>query len=825
MVTNISASPSSKRTTTEQGNTFRDEVCSLLSTAGFNEVKAEIRADFKKADASTIWSSDSILGTLRFLIEAKSYSGTLPKEECALFVTEYLALLENGHADHAWLISKGPISPDGRALIEARQKAGLKCFTFAELQRHLFRVDGYLTDLIGQYDHAAIQEYFVPPKTDDDRDLERQVREWVVQPGAPPLAILGGYGQGKSTFALHLAAAFARDCLKEPTTRVPILVPLGEIVDDQAIDGLLGKVLASEHRVGNYHFHLFRRLNEVGRLLLIFDGLDEMKHGMTLPVFEQNISKLLDLDVGEARILVLGRDTVFRDDIEFQTIIQGRQTTAAGRSVIARGRREIKHVIIRGFTLPEARHFIARYFPIKVQEAARQIGRAIDTRWVEGRITELLSGPFDELIVRPVHAQMLAEIATDDAASLNNISRFELYDSFIHYLIDREVRKPGRYPGFNIHIRRTFNAAVGWWLWEHATASTTTLSDIPEQICRQAVGDTGHHFDEVGLKRELTTGCLVEKGGQTIYFGHRSLQEFLVAEHLYKTRLLERPDARRPEIARIWPTVNYVVADFLLNWISRDAGATLELARFYVSQLPVSNVRDLNPGSVYLFSRLLRLASFSDAEIANQPWFILLGYFGGTATFLPVHRESQTFLARMTDAVRPDNVRAVATILCLLALDMKRPATDGAQPSEAVKNLLQLCLRYEPLAGAIAQAQRGQRAFVSIQQATEPGLWGFLVSYEITLDDGLVLRIGYDKMFRMMADLTGLPLAVFQSETEVGKGQQAIEVPLQTLYRQLQEMGVRGRRFDTIRPFFTDENLRRRIRPLIIERRPARSLR
>jgi hypothetical protein len=105
-VTTTENSAPPKRSTTDEGNSFRDQVCSLLAAAGFNEIKAEVRADFKKVDASSVWSSDSILGTLRFLIEAKNYTGTLSKDECSNFVTEYGALVDDGHADHAWLISK-----------------------------------------------------------------------------------------------------------------------------------------------------------------------------------------------------------------------------------------------------------------------------------------------------------------------------------------------------------------------------------------------------------------------------------------------------------------------------------------------------------------------------------------------------------------------------------------------------------------------------------------------------------------------------------------------------------------------------------------------
>jgi hypothetical protein len=290
----------SNRSTVQIGNEFRDHVCQLLAAAGFHDITAETREGFKKADAATVWTQDTLIGRLRFLVEAKDYSGALPKQECINFITEYGTLTDNGTTDHAWLICREQITPDGRALIDANNRRNLKCFTYAELQRHLFQVDGYLLDVVEQFDRSAIAEFYIKPMTDDGRDLEEIVRTWVSSKNEPPLAIIGGYGTGKSTFSLHLAASLAKECLRDSTNRVPILVPLGEIVDDQTIDGLVGKVLASQHRVGNYHFHLFRALNRAGRLVIIFDGLDEMKHGMTFSTFEQNMDRLLELDDLEA---------------------------------------------------------------------------------------------------------------------------------------------------------------------------------------------------------------------------------------------------------------------------------------------------------------------------------------------------------------------------------------------------------------------------------------------------------------------------------------------------------------------------------------------
>ena len=126
----------------------------------------------------------------------------------------------------------------------------------------------------------------------------------------------------------------------------------------------------------------------------IFDGFDEMKHGMTLSRFEANITELMRLDRGQFKVLILGRDTAFHDDLEFRAIIHGRQITAGGQDVQARDRRAFREIQVRDFTLEEARTFVERYFPIAAQEATRGAENP-DPHWIEARREELLDGSFD----------------------------------------------------------------------------------------------------------------------------------------------------------------------------------------------------------------------------------------------------------------------------------------------------------------------------------------------------------------------------------------------------------------------------------------------
>jgi hypothetical protein len=603
--------------TTDKGNAFRDVVDQVLSAAGFR-TDPEARVHFKKVDNRAVYIRDEMNGVVRYLFETKDYEGALPKEACIHFAEEYGTLVDNGEADYAWLVSKGPISPDGKAFVEKRR--GLQCLTFVQLQRRLLQLDGYLRTLMDERNAMRLAEYYVEPETPEGVSLEGLVQEWVEAADGPPLFVLATYGKGKSTFATHLAAKMAAAAMDDATLRVPVLVRLGEIVDEQSLDGLLGKVLASQYRIPNYHFDAFMELNRLGRFLVIYDGFDEMKHGMTFARFQHVLNELMRLDQGKARILVLGRPTALHDEQEFKAVIDGRQITAAGREVPANDRREYRKVEIRGFTITEAHDYVKRYFPIRVARISKQSNVA-DEAWVQQRIDHLVSGRFDELLERPVHAQMLCDIAAHPEYELENLTVYELFDTFVHYLLDRETKKKGRDPNFDLQLRRAFNGMLAWWLWERGGAGATTLGDIPEALCKEVARDVKHSHGEVGLRRELIQGCLVEKAADTIYFGHRSLQEFLVADHLIASDLLADDGGEVSGLERALKSITPEVISFIVAGV-QTTPERREKALHWFERLPSLRGNSIPVTGFMLFPKLARAFDMSIEDPALSPWLL-----------------------------------------------------------------------------------------------------------------------------------------------------------------------------------------------------------
>lgn len=796
--------------TVEKGNTFREHVARVFSAAGWEVEATEYRAGHIKADALCWNVTNSFGSTSRLLVEAKDYNGTLSKDECHKFINNYLPHVGRGTDKYgeAWLVSKGPIAPDAREMVNSN--LGLYAMDFVTLQRRLFNVDRLIELAVNEYRREDIDGCFIPPHLVNGNSLRERVINWLEEARAKPLAIIGAYGTGKSTFSLHLAAFLAEQSKHDPCKRVPIRIPLAEVYDEQSMDGLFGKLLASQNRIPNYHFDLFCELNEAGRFVLIFDGFDEMKHGMTIQTFERNVNRLLSLDKGNAKIIILGRDTALHDEHEFRSIIDGVKRTSNGNNVQVEGRRAFEPLLLRDFSVQEAHDFVRRFFPVQAHKVAEGT-HPLTEEWISTRITELTSGTLDELLVRPVHARMLCQVATQDSVNLKQLTRFDLYDLFVHHLLDRETRKKVRYDGFDLDCRRYFNGAIAWWLWALGGASTTTLADIPDNLLKESTKGIQHSFAEPELRRELAAGLLVEKReGEVIYFAHRSIQEFLVAEHLIKTKLLQSTGAGAPDLRKILPLMNEVVLDFLNQHLDKDETGVER--KEWVALLSRLLGSDITVSWLEVFRRAVtgHEELIETAPAAWQPVLTFLAANGVSDLHIRTNPAAATIELLLDKLAQTKALSVQASILMLAA----RVAQTTEKVATLVPRLIARCLPAQAIAKVTTEFNnnRAKNYRSHILRDENVPFWTFLrsVGLERQNTGEWYFFIDLRKIEDDMSELAGY------SFTRSGTP----PAPVTVSEKDVRNFFPSGENGNIIKQFVANAELRKHVSPLIVQTTP-----
>lgn len=518
----------------ESGKVFQVDVARALRVAGW-VVEEEQLLGHKKVDlvARQIrWGE-----TWTVVVECKDYRRQLQRTEVTQIWADYSPLITSRLADEVLIVSANGLAPS--AVNYVKSIPGLRTQTLAGVINTAIDFSTYLSTLIANYEESSdgLKYYYTPPRTADHKDLEATIRSWIVgtldSADAPdpnqPIAILGAYGIGKSSFATYFSAMLAREATQNPAARVPVLIRLGEVAGEQTLAGLLGKHFTATYQVNGYSFGAFREMNRGGRFVILLDGFDEMKQLLSWREFQANLAFLNELQEGDARLIILGRPTAFETDEEHRLALHGERVGRSGSVRRESGWPDYNEIELAPLESVQMRSFLQNFLAYHNAAVARSQDD-MDRIWHQLNSHELI-----DMARRPVQLRMLAQILPSYAGDIRNLGLANIYEIFIEDLIDgvmqREEQKASR-RAFKKEERLQFLKDFAFWLWESQHSSIVTTEMIPDEIVERFVH--GRDWDLVDVRRDLVAGSpLDRRTGERIRFPHRSFQEFLVARVIW----------------------------------------------------------------------------------------------------------------------------------------------------------------------------------------------------------------------------------------------------------------------------------------------------
>jgi WD40 repeat protein len=145
-------------------------------------------------------------------------------------------------------------------------------------------------------------------------------------PAKEHISILGEFGTGKTMFALHyawVALQRYRDAQKRGVElpRLPLVIPLRDYAKAVSVESLFSEFFFRQYEIPLAGYSVFEQLNRMGKLLLIFDGFDEMAARVDRQEMINNFWELAKVVVPGAKVILTCRTEHFPSDQEGRALL------------------------------------------------------------------------------------------------------------------------------------------------------------------------------------------------------------------------------------------------------------------------------------------------------------------------------------------------------------------------------------------------------------------------------------------------------------------------------------------------------------------------
>ncbi|MFI0349564.1 TIR domain-containing protein [Actinomadura sp. 9N407] len=325
------------------------------------------------------------------------------------------------------------------------------------------------------------------------------------------LLLLGDFGRGK-TFALR---ELARRIPTELPHVIPILIELRALDKAHSVDGLVAAHLANhgEELIDLKAFHYMLRQ---GRIVLLFDGFDELVTRVTYDRAADHLDTLLQAAQDKAKIVVASRTQHFKS--------QAQVLTAMGEKVGVLPHRRV--LGLEEFTQAQVRSYLVGRYDGNVEAAEERL------RTLTG-IQELLG-----LTSNPRMLSFIAELPEDRlravAQARATVSPADLYreilSSWLAYEAER-VRHAGGPSGLTTDDMWEAVGTLALRLWEsdEQFLRLAELADVAGTLSGLAEGRLSPHQ----VTHAMGAGSLLVRTEEGLFgFIHASVMEWLVARHI-----------------------------------------------------------------------------------------------------------------------------------------------------------------------------------------------------------------------------------------------------------------------------------------------------
>ena len=446
------------------------------------------------------------------------------------------------------LVYQGP--QPAQTLREEVARRGVRLRSFTEFQG-LLDLDDYVARQTAalRTDRRYPPDLYVPQRFRELDRGDREVRDGLVEELVSLMTadhgrfvlVLGDFGRGK-TFALR---EVARRIAETAPRLIPILIELRALDKAHSVDGLVAAHLAN-HGEDLIDLKAFHYMLGEGRIVLLFDGFDELVTRVTYDRAADHLDTLLHAAQDKAKIVVASRTQHFKSHAQVFTALGERVGLLPNRRIIG----------VEDFTPAQIRAYLVN----------RYDG---DERKAEDRLR--LINSIQNLLGLSQNPRMLSFIADLDedrlhaaARTQHTLSAAALYREILHhwltYEADRASGGPGAAAGLGIGDLWVAVTTLALRLWEGGESylRPAELTEVADALVDLADG----RLSRLQTAHAMGAGSLMVRTDEGLFgFIHSSVVEWLVANEI-ASRFYGGSTA--PSLLQLRP-LSHLTVDFLCD--------------------------------------------------------------------------------------------------------------------------------------------------------------------------------------------------------------------------------------------------------------------
>jgi formylglycine-generating enzyme required for sulfatase activity len=407
----------------------------------------------------------------------------------------------------------------------AETEGVVRAFTLDGFYRELIDFEPYVRTLVRDYEASELSSYYVDLgcRSDDGstyKPMDDYVDRWLDDPTRNHISILGDYGTGKTSFCRQYAAGLGRRWLDDPNQhRIPILISLRDYAKAMNLEQLITDFLVNRYDIPA-SYEAFRRFNADGKLVLIFDGFDEMAMRVDYQTTVDNFEELARAVEEESKVVLTCRTPYFRTRAEAEDLFAcvGAESRAQGRDVPEQaaidltGRPNFEMVQLLLFDQTDIQAMLRARFPDEWKHYWRQIETTYN---------------LEELAQRPVLLDMMAR-SLPELEPGEAVNAAQLYQVYTDLWLEREEKKGRKL--ITREDKRLFMQQLALEMLRRQELSIH-YSRLPERVRAHFHLEKAHEIDY--FEHDIRTCSFLNRDPQGNYkFAHKSFGEFFVAQWL-----------------------------------------------------------------------------------------------------------------------------------------------------------------------------------------------------------------------------------------------------------------------------------------------------